>query len=102
MPVNPVNVVKDVTTLRKILIAENAIRITNAVSNAAKGFFQLQTARKKNSVEKSIAITTTTCFRLLSAKMKKIPINKNEAITYKTILATSTAFSALIKSFVQC
>ena len=34
--------------------------------------------------------------------MKKIPIDKNEAIIYKTILAASTAFSALTKRFVRC
>ena len=56
------SVVNDDTTLLKILMAENAIRIINAVSKAVKGFFRLQNARKKNRPENNNAINTIIYF----------------------------------------
>jgi len=102
MPVTPASVVNDCVRLLKILIAEKAIRIINAVRSAVKGFFLLHKARKKNKPDNIRASNTIIYLRLLSAKMKNTPINKNDPITYKTILATITELSALNRLFVRC
>ena len=102
IPVTPASVVKDCTRLLKILIAEKAIRMINAVSSAVKGFFLLQKAREKNKPDSIKASNTIRYLRLLSAKMKNMPMNKNDPIIYKTVLATITALSALNNIVVRC
>ena len=78
-------------------MAENTIRIMNAVSKDVNGFRWLQNARKKNKPESNTAIVTIIYFFVLFTKMKNIPSDKNAAITYKTTLANITAVSALNK-----
>ena len=102
MPVIPPTVVNERMRLLKIFTPEKAIRIMNAVSKALNGFLRLHNAKKKNKPERNKAGITIIYLRLLSAKMKKIPIDKKEAIIYKTVLATSTDVSALDKRLVRC
>lgn len=98
IPVIPLSVITAIARLLKILMVEKTISIIKEVSNAGKGFLRLQKASEKNKPESNNAINTTIYFRLPSAKMKKKPSDKNEAITYKTSLAATTVFSALSKS----
>lgn len=102
MPVMPRNVITEIVRLLRILIVEKAISVIKDVSNAGKGLLRLQKASEKNKPESNNAINTTIYFRLLSAKMKNKPSDKNEAITYKTTLAANTAFSALSKAALRC
>ena len=94
MPIKPSVVVKDCFSFPKILMAENVMRIINAVSIAGKGLLLLQNARKKNKHDITKASMAIKYFTLFPENTKNIPGKRNAPITYKIILAATTALSA--------